>query len=398
MLINNSNDNQVNYKYDVSVKFDKTGATTSATPIKYATADLIKSTITAHHFQDGTPAANTKVVMQLNPPSADVTVFNRDGSFAINDEDLGEGAFLFTTDDLGQAKFYFASVNNGYQNISTYTYDKTSSEANEYVVFFGDYSHADAQIPSPALDLDEQSVLQISQTDPYFYVSLIQADQITVPEGNSCVAIVNGDYFRKMPYQDALESAGLGIPSAWLSTEHKNEISYFIENDTSAAVFSSPTLSFMAEGIPYNHPKVDPAFPRELQSRPYLNTGQTSITTSNYSNLYVNLDRIKEQNGEFTYNAGDTIKFTLYINGYYPGSIVPFVNVINLEPIKLPFTCPIKASAQIPASILEGFGANISNTPGRYDIDYTVVRANQTEEKKWGRPMHWLKGNINTVG
>lgn len=49
------------------------------------------------------------------------------------------------------------------------------------------------------------------------------------------------------------------------------------------------------------------------------------------------------------------------------------------------------------AYLLEGYGANIANTPGRYDLDYVVKYQGVTDPKNWGRPVNWLKGNINTV-
>ncbi|MDM7853028.1 hypothetical protein [Pseudochrobactrum kiredjianiae] len=392
------NDQDVDYVYGVSIKFDKTGVTTSSSPIKYGTADKIKATIAVVTLVDSVAAANTKVIMQINPPSADVTIFNKDGSVAVNDDDLGEGKFLFTTDGSGQVIVYFASINNGYQNVSAYVQADGKSPAVEYVVFFGDYSHADTSIPSPSVDLNDQSVLEISQTDPYFYVALIQADAIDTTQGNSCVAIVNNKYFKKIPYQDALESTGMSIPSAWLSTQDKNQLANFIENDVSAVVFSSPTLEFLAEGTPYNHPKIDPVnLPRNLTSRPYLNTGQTSITPSNYSNLYVSIDRAVEPGGGYTYNLNDKIKFTMYVNGFFAGSILSNVTVFDLNDFTVKASCPDTVSVQIPAANLEGFGANISNTAGRYDIDYEVIPANETDPKKYGRPVNWLKGNINTV-
>ncbi len=391
-----NNDQIPDYLYNVIISFDRPSTATSQNN-KYALANKIKMTLSVTLISDGKCVANKDVIVQINPPSADVTIYNVDGSYATP---AAEGDYPVTTDANGNVVLYFSSTNNGYQNVQAYVAQNSSSISSEYVIFFGDYTHAQVDVPSPSVDLNEQQILEISDVDPYFYVAITQYDNLVgATNAYSCVAIVNGQYFRKMPYTDALEATGMNVPSAYLQTVSDNQIAYFLENDKGANVVSSPTLKFAAAGTPYNHPKVDPInLPRNLTSRPYLNQGQTSITTSNSANLYVNLDRKLESKNVYTYNAGDTVNFTMYINGFYAGSVVQKVDVFDLEECVVGSGCPPTVSAQIPAYLLEGYGSNIANTPGRYDLDYVVMYEHVTDPKIWGRPVNWLKGNINTVG
>lgn len=383
------------YIYEIFAAFDTSSVPVSPSPVKYATAKRIKMTISSK-FTDGAKVApNVDVFVQLNPPPATVTLFNVNGDSITADK---QGIYNFTTDNTGNVTVYFAGYTDAYHGVEVYSKLDAGSEPVPYSIYIGDYTQAKTDIPAPSVPLNANNILEIPTNGPYFYMSLILADQLEDGLGYTCIAIINSVNFYTQDYAEALESPGMKIPSAYLTTDKDNEIAYFIQNNVGADILTSPTLSFKAEGTPYLHPTVDPENqPRNLNTRPTMNDGQTSITPSNSSYITMHLKNSSEGGGTTTYKTGDVVIFTMYINGYYARSNTKKATVFDLPAITIPAVCPASISIQVPSNFLEGFGQNQQNTSGKFDVDYVVKPQGGGEEKTWGRPVNWLKGAIYTV-
>ncbi|MFC7067675.1 hypothetical protein [Brucella rhizosphaerae] len=336
-----------NYIYEVTATFDTSNVPVSPKPVLYATAKRIKMTLSSTYKDEDKAAPNVDVIVQINPPPATVTLFDVNGE---SQDPNGEGLYPFTTDNTGNVTVYFAGFADAYHKIEPYSVRNASSEPISYTIYVGDYTQATTAIPAPSVPLNANNILEIPTISPFFYMNLIAADVLTDPQGYTCIAIINSVNFYVEDYTQVLESIGMKIPSAYLTTDKDNEIAYFLQNDMGSSVLTSPTLSFKAVGTPYIHPIVNPDQPRNLTARPGMNQGQTSITPSNSSYITMHLKNNSEGGGTTTYNAGDVVIFTMYINGYYARSNTKKATVFDLPAITIPAICPASISMQVPSN------------------------------------------------
>ncbi|MFC7067678.1 hypothetical protein [Brucella rhizosphaerae] len=311
-------------------------------------------------------------------------------------ESFEEGRYNLKTGVDGSVILYLASPHNIYQNIQVYSQKYGSSSPTECVIFFGDSTTISTDMPAPFVDLNDQNSLDIPTDSPYFNVHFPVLNDDIDPDAFSCVISTNSCYFTKQNYSSALLPQGVQVPSAYLNTVEDNEIYYFIENNTAGGGLTSDKLIFQAKGIPYKHPSIGPWQNRTLKSRPLLNEGQTAITPSNISDIKFKLKNIPESSGGYTFRTGDSVTFTMFINGYFAGSNVQKNNVFELPPIIIEDPCPENICISLPANILAGYGSNQSHSPGRYEIDYVVKPENSADKSTWSRPTAWLKGAITT--
>ncbi|PJO49615.1 hypothetical protein [Brucella pituitosa] len=384
----------ISYVYNLSLSLSSNSAALSPSPLRYATANKVRATISSSYVDGGSPAPNLDIILQVNPPADVFTIYDEKGLFIRSYE---EGRYRLKTGSDGKVVVYFASTDNIYEFIQLIVERDGTSSPTEYIVFFGDYARTPTHIPPPVVDLDDDNSLNIPVDSPYFRVKIPQQDPPAISAGLSCVAITNTVNFTKQSYSDALRDSGMQIPSAYLSTEQDNEIAYFIENNVGGGSQTSPKVTFKAKGLPYTHPSNDANQNRILTSRPYLNEGQTSITPDNVQDLTVYLPNKEESDGNHTFEVGDTIIFTMYINGYFPGSDTKKVDVFDLPAVEVKEPRPSSISSVISTNILPGYGLNSLSTPGRYDLDYVVKRGNSKNGTVWNRPKSWLKGNLVTV-
>ncbi|MDM7853027.1 hypothetical protein [Pseudochrobactrum kiredjianiae] len=390
---NNSSVDDLTYIYDLTLSLSNISAELSPPSSDFANSNKIKATVSSFYVDGGLPAQNVNIILQINPPASIVTVYDEDHAFI---RSYQEGRYRLKTGADGKAVIYFASTGNIYESIQLIAERNASSLSKQHIIFFGDYAAAPARIPPPVLDLNGNDQLEIPTESPYFQITIPSQTPAIVNTGLNCVVITNTKHFTKQSYASALEE-GVKIPSAYLDTENNNEIAYFIQNNSDGTTVTSPKVTFKAVGTPYTHPVQSADGSRTLQARPYLNDGQTSITPNNASNLKVFVENKVESDGRHTFEVGDKIIFTVYINGYFKGSDVKKVDVFDLPVIEVKEDRPAKINVTISSDKISGFGSNTHNSPGRYELDYVVKRSNETDIPTLYRPVNWLKGNIVTV-
>ena len=392
-MIDNIIEDTYTYIYDVRAILSSNSAEKSAFPVRYLTSNKIKMVISSTYVDGGNPATNLDIILQLNPPADVLVVFDDKGEHVSSFE---EGRYNLKTGVDGKVILYLASSHDIYQNIQVYSQKYGSSSPTECVIFFGDNTTISTDMPAPFVDLNDQNSLDIPTDSPYFNVYFPFLSDNIDPNAFSCVINTNSFYFTKKTYSSALLSPGVQVPSAYLNTVGDNEIYYFIENNMAGGGLTSDKLIFQAKGTPYKHPSNGPGQNRTLQSRPNLNEGQTSITPSNVSDINVKLKNILESSGGYTFSTGDSVTFTIFINGYFAGSNVQKNNVFDLPPIIIEAPRPENVCISLPDNILAGYGSNQSHSPGRYEIDYVVKPENSADKSTWSRPTAWLKGTITT--
>jgi hypothetical protein len=368
-----SSSNQIiTYIYDLSMALSNTCAELSSTSDKDEISNKIKSTITSTYVADNTVARNIELIIQVSPVVNDLKLYDRNFEVIKNYEN---GRYKIRTGADGKAIIYFSSNTNTYAIVTISAEQNSTSIATPHILFFGGYTNTPSPIPAPVITLNDNNQFDIPTNTAYFHVKIPTTEMPIVPANASCVIIVNNFHFMKQNFIAALVN-GIEIPSAYLVTETDNEIAYFIQDNTSNEILISPKITFKATGTPCIHPEQSTGHSRTLQSRPYLNYGQTSITPNNALNLKVCLDKKIEAENKYTYDTGDVYE-------------IGRVKVLDSETTTI--------IMEIPSDKLSGYGANTNNSPGRYELDYTVKHSNDETTYTLQLAKNILKGNITTI-